>query len=231
MIGHTHYTQNYIYKTAHSTAGELPMYEHIHGSACGTQWSANTSSTATGEPAGYTVYEIEGAHIKDWQFKGTRKDKDFQLRVFDGNHVYYPDKYPVNWYQDPQYMGPDRFEIHGVPELKNCFVAQVFNDDDTYWSVDMVRKSTGGKIGSFTRIPNGYNAAMVGFWYNVKNVKKDKVGTLSHYWYYKPASGDPSSETDWDVVVTHTLPGGTATHRYTRSVITVESEFAKEFYL
>lgn len=231
MIGHTHYTENVVYKTAHKTVGELPMYEHIHGSACGTQWSANTSTTATGEPSGYTVYEIEGAHIKDWKFKGTRKDPDFQLRVYDGNDVYYPEKYPVNWYEDPQKIGPDAFVIHGMPETKGCFVAQVFNDDDTYWSVDMVRKSTGEKIGTFTRIEHGYNAAMVGYWYNVKNVKKDKVGSISHYWYYKPASADPSSETDWEVVVTHTLPGGTATHRYTRSVITKQADLAKEFYL
>ena len=95
----------------------------------------------------------------------------------------------------------------------------------------MVRKSTGEKIGTFTRIEHGYNAAMVGYWYNVKNVKKDKVGSISHYWYYKPASADPSSETDWEVVVTHTLPGGTATHRYTRSVITKQADLAKEFYL
>ena len=230
MDGHTHCAENVVYNTAHPTAGDIRMYEHIHGSACGAWWPEGVSSTTNGEPSGYTIYEIEGAHIKDWQFKGTRRDKEFQLRVFDGNHIYYPEKYPVSWYRIPQTIGPNAYECNGYIQLQGCFVVQIFNDDDTYWSVDLVRKSTGEKIGSFTRLPEGYNAAMVAYWYNEKNIKSGRVGTVSHYWYYKPASGDPSSETDWEVIATHTLPGGTAEHHYTGSKIIKQADFAKEFY-
>lgn len=234
MIGHTHYTQNYIYTTSRKAKGGLPLYEHIHGSACGAWWTGTCSSTVSGEPSGYTVYYINGAHIDDWVFKGTKRAADFQVRVFDGNDIYHSEKYPLNWYTASQKIGTYDFVAKGNSALKNCFVAQVFNDDDTCWKVELVKKSTGEKIGDFKRLANGScsNIAMSSHYYNVKNKTTDsyRSWTASHYWYYKPASGDPSSETDWEVVVTHTLPGNTASHVYKCSRITVESDFQKEFY-
>ena len=44
MIGHTHYTQNYIYTNTHKGKGGLPLYEHIHGSACGAWWTKSSVS-------------------------------------------------------------------------------------------------------------------------------------------------------------------------------------------
>ena len=234
MIGHTHYTQNYIYTNSRKAKGGLPLYEHIHGSACGAWWTSTCSSTVSGEPSGYTVYYINGAHIDDWVFKGTRRDADFQLRVFNGNDIYHQEKYPLNWYTSSQKIGTLDFVVKGNSVLKNCFVAEVFNDDDTHWKVELVKKSTGAKIGDFKRIANGgcSNIAMSSHYYNVKGKTSDsyRSWTASHYWYYKPASGDPASETDWEVVVTHTLPGNTASHVYRCSKLTVESDFQKEFY-
>ncbi len=235
MIGHTHYTQNYIYTSSHKAKGGLPIYEHIHGSACGAWWTSNSSSTVSGEPSGYTVYQIEGAHIKDWQFKGTRKESDFQLRVFDGNDIYYKTNYPLNWYTATQHVGSLTFTVKGNATLKNCFVAQVFNDDDTYWSVELRRKSTGAKIGDFKRLANGTcsNIAMSAYYYNKKNKTSDsyRSWTASHYWYFKPASGDPAGEIDWEVVATHRLPGsGNVSHSYSCSTMTKEADFEEEFY-
>lgn len=234
MIGHTHYTQNFIYTTSHKAKGGLPVYEHIHGSACGAWWTKSSSSTVSGEPSGYTIYEIEGAHINDWMFKGTRKDADFQLRVYDGNEIYYTSQYPLNWYTSSQTVGSYTFTVKGNTALKNCFVAQVFNDDDTYWTVELRRKSTGQKIGNFTRLANGTcsNIAMSAHYYNKKSKTSDsyRSWTASHYWYYKPASGNPAGETDWEVVATHKLPGGTAQHVFTCSKMTTEADFEKEFY-
>ena len=235
MIGHTHYTQNYVYGSSYKAKGGLPVYEHIHGSACGAWWTSTSSSTVTGEPSGYTIYDIEGAHIKDWKFKGTNKDADFQLRVFDGNAVYYQAmSYPLNWYTASQKAGTGAVTVKGNSNLKNCFVAQVFNDDDTYWTVELRKKSTGEKIGNFKRLSNGSstNVAMSAFYFNkkVKNSSSYSSTTASHYWYYKPASGDPASESDWVVVATHKLPGGTASHEYTCEKISTESSFEKEFY-
>ncbi len=234
MIGHTHYTQNYIYTNSRKGKGGLPFYEHIHGSACGAWWTSSCSSTVSGEPSGYTIYYINGAHIDDWLFKGTRRDADFQLRVFNGNDIYHQEKYPLNWYTSSQKIGTLDFVVKGNSALKNCFVAQVFNDDDTNWKVELVKKSTGAKIGDFKRIANGgcSNIAMSSHYYNVKGKTSDsyRSWTASHYWYYKPASGNPANETDWEVVATQTLPGNTASHVYKCSKLTVQSEFEKEFY-
>ena len=235
MIGHTHYTQNYIYTNTHKGKGGLPLYEHIHGSACGAWWTTTSSSTVTGEPSGYTIYSIEGPHIKDWKFKGTNKPADFQLRVFDGNEVYYQSKsYPLNWYSTSQKAGTGSITVKGNANLKNCFVAQVFNDDGTYWSVELRKKSTGQKIGDFRRLANGSstNVAMSAFYFNVKSKNSSSYSstTASHYWYYKPASGEPANESDWVVVATQKIPGGSITHEYSCEKISTEADFAKEFY-
>ena len=233
MIGHTHYTQNYIHSGTKAKGG-LAVYEHIHGSACGSWWTGTCSSTVTGEPSGYTWYEIEGAHIKDWHFKGTRRNGEDQLRVYDGNDIYYESKYPLNWYTASQKIGTYTFTVKGNANLKGCFVAQLFNDDSSFWKVELVKKSTGEKIGSFIRLADGTatNIAMSAFYYNAKSKTSDSYcsKTASHYWYYKPASGSPSDETDWEVVVTQTLPAGDVTHTFKCSKITRQADFASAFY-
>lgn len=235
MIGHTHYNQNYIYTNVHKGKGGLPLYEHIHGSACGAWWTSSCSSTVSGEPSGYTVYDVEGAHIKDWFFKGTNKIKDDQVRVFDGNEIYYKSgTYPLNWYTPSQKVGSYSFVVRGNANLKGCFVAQVYNDDDSNWSVALHKKSTGAKIGEFKRLANAAcsNAAMSAYYYNKKGKTSDsyRSWTASHYWYFKPESANPALESDWEVVVTHTLPGGQVKHTYSCSKLTKESDLSKEFY-
>lgn len=54
MVGHTHYTQNYIHKDVNGK----DIYEHIHGAACGAWWSSN--SNVTGAPNGYNIYRVNG---------------------------------------------------------------------------------------------------------------------------------------------------------------------------
>ena len=236
MIGHTHYTQNYVYNSAtYKAKGGLYLYEHIHGSACGAWWTSSSSSTVTGEPNGYTIYDIEGAHIKDWHFKGTNKAADLQLRVYDGNEIYYQSKsYPLNWYTASQKAGSSSITVKGNVNLRYCFVAQVFNDDDTYWTVELRKKSTGEKIGSFKRLANKSctNIAVSAYYFNVKGKNSDSYSsvTASHYWYYLPASHDPANESDWEVVATQKIPGGEVTHTYTCSELTVESDLEKTFY-
>ena len=235
MIGHTHYTQNFVYGNSFRAKGGLTLYEHIHGSACGSWWTSSCSSTVTGEPSGYTVYDIEGPHIKDWFLKGTRRDASFQLRVFNGNDIYYQsNSYPLNWYTASQKAGSSNITVKGNTNLRYCFVAQVFNDDDTYWTVEMRKKSTGEKTGSFKRLANQScaNIAATAYYFNAKGKNSDNYAsvTASHYWYYMPSSKSPADESDWEVVATQVIPGGEITHSYTCSKLTVESDFAKDFY-
>ena len=155
--------------------------------------------------------------------------------MFDGNDIYYQSKsYPLNWYTASQKAGSGSITVKGSANLRYCFVAQVFNDDDTYWTVELRRKSTGEKIGSFKRLANKTctNIAATAYYFNAKGKNSDSYSsvTASHYWYYLPSSKAPANESDWEVVATQKIPGGEVTHSYKCSHLTVESDFNKEFY-
>lgn len=215
MIGHTHYTQNYVHSNLKTVNG-LPVYEHIHGAACGAWWNGN--STVTGEPNGYTVYTVSGNQITDWFLKGTNQDKDFQMRVFDGNQIF-GSTYKLNWYTASQKAGASSVTVKGNASLKGCFVADVFDDDDTYWKVELYKD--GAKVGDFKRLSNGAccNIAITSYWFNEKNKNTSTWAstTASHYWYCPAPSGAPASETGWEVRATQTIPSSGETHVYTCS--------------
>lgn len=215
MIGHTHYTQNYVHSNL-KTGNGLPIYEHIHGAACGAWWNGN--STVTGEPNGYTVYTVKGNQVTDWFLKGTNQDKDFQMRVFDGDQIF-GSTYKLNWYSSSQKAGASGVTVKGNSSLRNCFVADVFDDDDTYWKVELYKD--GAKVGDFKRLSNGAccNIAITSYWFNEKNKNTSTWAstTASHYWYCPAPSGNPASETGWEVRATQTIPSSGETHVYTCS--------------
>jgi Predicted phosphohydrolases len=219
MIGHTHYNQNYVHTV--KTVDGNPIYEHIHGAACGAWWSSQ--SNVTGGPNGYTVYTIENGSVTDWYIKGTKRDKDFQMRVYDGNDIYDGSKgYKLNWYTTSQKAGSASITVKGNTALKYCFVAEVFNDDDTYWKVELFKGDQ--KVGDFKRLSNGSccNVAAACYYFNElgKNTTTWSSTTASHYWYYRPTSDDPSSETGWTVRATQTIPRSGITHVYECSNLT-----------
>lgn len=224
MIGHTHYSQNWIH-TGYTTQNGEAIYEHIHGAACGAWWSCN--SNTTGAPNGYNVYEVKGNQVTDWVTRATAHDADYQLRVYDGNQTYSGTKgLKFNWYKNSTPFSG--VTAKGNALLSGCFVAEVFDDDDANTTVEFYQN--GEKVGDFTRIANGGSCNMAATSYFMNELGKSTstwaTKTASHYWYYKPLSGDPSSETNWEVKVTRTIPGSTASHTWTRSTLTTDySEF------
>lgn len=217
MIGHTHYHQAWVHN--YKSKSGMPVYEHIHGAACGAWWTSN--SNVLGAPNGYSVYEIEGNTIKNWLAKGTNTDSAFQMRVYDGNDVYTGSaNYSFNWYTSSQKAGS--VNVKGNIAYKGCFVAEVFNDDDTYWTVEMFKD--GVKVGDFVRMPNGgsCNVAAASFWFNEKGKYTSTWAstTASHYWYFKPDSGNPSSEKNWTVRATQTIPGSGIKNVYECNALT-----------
>lgn len=220
MIGHTHYSQNYIH-TDYVCQGGLPIYEHIHGAACGGWWSCN--SDVIGGPNGYNIYQVTGASITDWLTKGTNRDSKFQLRVYDGNQTY-GSKYTYNWYNSSNVGGSAKITAKGNSAFQGAFVAQVWDDDDKYWKVEMYKD--GVKVGDFTRLPNGAcaNICVASYFFNDlgKNTTSWTSTTASHYWYYRPASASPSTETDWEVRATQIIPGSGSTNVYTCSALTTD---------
>lgn len=221
MIGHTHYAQNYIHNSYKCRSG-LPVYEHIHGGACGSWWA--TDSDVTGGPNGYNVYTVSGAGIREWYNKGTNRSRNFQLRVYDGNQKYTGTKhYEYTWYGGGV-GGSANIKAPGNAALKGCFVAQIWDDDDANWKVELYQG--GNKVGNFSRLPNGTatNIAYSAFTFNEKGKNTDTWTnkTASHYWYFKPLSATPSKETDWEVRATHKFPGSGIETVYTCSSLTTD---------
>ena len=232
MIGHTHYSQNYIH-TSYKAKNNKPIYEHVHGSACGSWWSSH--SDVIGGPNSYTIYSIEGNKIVDWVYKGTGRDENFQMRVYNGNQTYTGTKgYKFNWYNTEKLSLTDNISFPGNTLLKNAFVAQVWDDDDTYWKLEFWQD--GAKVGDFTRLPNSsiVNKAVSGYWFNELTKKTDTWAskTASHYWYFlhpnrSKTNWDPELETGWEVKAEHTLPNG-KTHTFTCNQLTVDYETFKQ---
>lgn len=111
LTGHTHY---------HENRTEGGVYEHIHAAVCGAWWT--TPLCEDGTPAGYGVYEIDGADVK-WYFKTIGKDSTHQMRVY-GRGVYpkkpaavavnvwnWDSAWKVEWYEDGVARGAMRQEV------------------------------------------------------------------------------------------------------------------------
>ena len=206
MIGHTHYQQNYVH-TGYICKGGQPIYEHVHGAACGGWWSCD--SNVTGAPNGFNVYEIEGNTVKNWTAIGSKTSADYQIRVYDGDQIYNGSKgYEYAWYRTSNKGGSNGITAVGNINLQHAFVAEVFNDDDRYWKLEMYQD--GVKIGDFKKLSNGSccNICLTSYFFNElgKNTDTWVNKTASHYWYFVPSSKTPSEEKNWEVRATQTIP-------------------------
>lgn len=210
MIGHTHYPQNYRH-IAYRTKNDLPVYEHVHGGACGGWWSSNMN--VDGAPNGYSLYEIEGNHMKNWLAKSTGFDKSYQMRVYNGNQTWTGSKgYIYNWYQNST-GGSSSIAYTGRSFLKNSIVVSLWNDDESNWKVEFTHN---GKTTPMTRVAsNVMDAAVVSYFFNEcgKNTTS-WTKALYHYWYL-PVDVDPATLTGWTVTATQTIPGSGEVNVYT----------------
>ena len=225
MIGHVHYPGVYIHRDWVTGSGR-PIMEHLHQAACGGWW--NCHSSVTGGPNGYTIYKVNGPDIVDWINKGTGRSKDYQVRVYDGNQTYSGTrKYQFTWAAGGV-GGTSNIPAYGHSPLEGCFVAEVWDDDSDWWTVEMYQN--GKKIGDFERVPDGVmsNVALASYAFNElgKNSVSWTDRAFSHYWFFRPASGIPAAETGWEVRVTHTIPSSGIKHVFTRNTFTTDySEF------
>lgn len=231
MIGHTHYPQNYIHNS-YRTKNGLPIYEHIHGAACGAWWSSNLNTN--GQPNGYSLYECDAKNgtITNWVAKSTKDDIGVQMRVYDGDQIYTGTKgYQYAWTTTTNggagalnVGGSSNIFAKGNQVFKNAFVAAVWNDDSTNWKVELYQN--GAKVGDFKRLGDGgsCDVCVCSFFFNElnKNTTSWTTSTASHYWYYVPASAEPGSEKNWEVVATQTIPTSKETNVYRCSAFTVD---------
>lgn len=220
MIGHTHYPQNYIH-TGYKAAGGKAIYEHIHGAACGGWWSSN--SNVTGAPNGFAIYTVSNGNFKNWQAMNANFDNDFQLRVYDGDQEFTGSKgYKLYWNKSSQSAGS--YSAPGFAAATGAFVAEIWNDDNTNWKVEFWQN--GAKVGDFRRAGESgiCNVPIVSYWFNEKSKNSDTWTnkTASHFWYYRPASGKPASEKNWEVRATQTIATSGQTNTYTANKLTTD---------
>ena len=219
MIGHTHYPQNYIHKK-YVTKNGIPVYEHVHGGACGGWWSSNMN--VDGAPNGYSLYEIEGNHMKNWVTKSTGFPEDYQMKVYNGNQTWSGTKgYKYNWYQNSK-GGTANISYTGRSFLKNCFVVSLWNDDDTNWTVEFTHN--GNTVPMTRTIQSVMDAAAVSYFFNEKNKNTTSwTKGLLHYWYLPAPDGvDPSEMTGWTITATQTIPGSGEKNVYTSGSLQID---------
>ena len=109
MVGHTHFMNHAINKKG--------IYEHVHAAASGAFWWSCVNGD--GVPNGYTIYDVEGAHMKNWQYKSVGHDISYQIRMYRG---------------DAEFGG--EFEKFRYPYSHDTVLANVFMSDKN-WKVQL----------------------------------------------------------------------------------------------
>ena len=198
MIGHTHYPEMYFHDK-HLTAGGTPVMEHIHGAICGAWWHSNTC--VDGTPLGYAYYQVRGTQLYDWQAKFTHQPKSLQMRVYDGNASYTGTKGVVyQWEED----------------LKDCFIATVWYDDDRNWKVEL---EMGGKVYPMKRVTRRQRDWYAYSFFINENGRGEKNAayhhTSKHFWTVSIPGVKPSDATGWVIRATQVIPGSGVVHTYT----------------
>lgn len=126
LVGHSHYN----YHNFHTINGK-EIHEITHTAACGLFW--NLRVCGDGSPAGYGIYEFDGADIKNFVMKNSEYDASFQIRAYDGSEsVSGQFVNPYSWAYDKGYI-----------------VANVFNADKK-WKVELYQDGT--KVCDMTQI-------------------------------------------------------------------------------
>lgn len=176
MSGHTHYAENGVYSD---------HYEHVHGAVCGAWWWSAINTDGT--PNGYSYYDIAGAAIDNWKYKGTGLDENYQIRLYRADEVFAGD---YKFY----YTAPDQI------------VANIWNADTTYWKIEVFENGTKtGEMQPFEASPkrdawsSGFHCGVLGhapenydrtnnshlFFYTLQNAQAevevratDKFGTV-----------------------------------------------------
>ena len=124
LIGHTHHMLNYI----HTINGKR-IQEHIHGAVCGQMWHGPIGRD--GAPNGYGVYEFDGATLKDYWFKGTGFDKDYQIRCYKGGENIYDPRMNVNMTAKKNIFPKYHWD------LKDHIVANFWNAEIGEWELTL----------------------------------------------------------------------------------------------
>ena len=124
LIGHTHHMYNWI----HTVNGKR-IQEHINAAVCGQMWHGPIGRDGT--PNGYGVYEFDGTTLKNYWFKGTGCDKDFQMRCYKGGEEIYDPRMNINMTAKKNIFPSYSWG------LKDHIVANIWNIELGEWEVTL----------------------------------------------------------------------------------------------
>ena len=214
FIGHTHYPENYNHST-YITQGGQPVFEHVHGGACGGWWCSQIG--VDGSPNGYSIYQVKGATLHNWVAKAVNHPEEYQMRVYNGNATY-GHKYLYTWVNGGV-GGSGNIKTSGRADLKDCFVVTIWNDDAINWDVELVVNGVSHKM---QRVNKGLaDMCSTAFFFNEKGKNTTSWNkALKHMWFVKAPCGDPSKEEKWEVRATHTIKESGEKNVYTDNAFT-----------
>lgn len=159
MSGHTHYNENY------SHSSPIKAYEHVHAAACGSWWRSTINGDGT--PNGYAVYNISGNTIKNWYYKPTNLNKDFQIRLHRGNVSF-----------------GGAYGYYNFNQADNTIVANIWNSDSS-WKVEAFEN--GVKVADLTPLSTSMKDAWtLGYHLGVLNRNPDNYSpACKHLFLHK----------------------------------------------
>ena len=179
------------------------IWEHNLQSIGGAWWYSNLSPS--GCPIGYGVFSFSGPGLYEVYNKATTEDRDFQMRVYDGN-----DSYDGNCLFTGLKGEPKRTNVYGWPEeYKGCFVVRIW-DGMADWDVKFVQN---GVETPMRQIQEKYfDAASAAFMVDVHGApfggSKPYKQKLDTFWILEAPSGDPAAEENWEIVASRRMPSG-----------------------
>lgn len=204
LSGHKHVLNHYCYNEKYTTlSGRRP--EEFTINSVGGLWRASIGKS--GDPNGYYVFEADGSNMPKHYFKAVGHNKDYQFRIYNGSQIYHNSvtvggvTYYFKW-GDVTNSGTS---------ANGKYIVKVFDGDSEGQYVKVSLKQ-GGKttIMKKATISGGLvDACASSYLYNfIENNTDYLTPKQKNYWY---ATGDPSTEQGWSVIVDFTNPDGTIT--------------------
>ncbi len=203
LVGHSHYN----YHNFHSVGGKT-IHEITHTAACGLFW--NLKVCGDGSPAGYGIYEFDGADIKNFVMKNSEYDTNYQIRAYDGSETI-AGKFvnPYSWAYEKGYI-----------------VANVFNADKN-WKIELYQDGT--KVCNMTQITASDKRTAE---LNIKSVTGTSIGNNRDWWLWYQAveahsdKYDRNEKTKWPGRQTDNSYQKTTGHLYKGKLRTVPTNMA-----
>ena len=164
MSAHTHSNINHIH-----TKNGKEIFEHVTGTSCGAWWRSTVCTEGT--PIGFGIYRIEGAAMKEWNYKSVQHGEDFQIRLYRGSD---------------QFTGGGDASYYFSKKNAGQIVANIWNWDPA-WTVNVYENGT--MTGTMTQYSDK-DAWTVAYHIGILNNSSSYNKATDHMFYYTLTNPD-----------------------------------------